>query len=61
MEIVSPRISVNGDSGTVRFIRRYELNTVDGQRAYSESNVTMTVRRVGQAWTITELQFVPIR
>ena len=61
VEIVSPQISVNGNSATVQFTRRYRLQTTDGQRLGSESRTTMTLQRVGQAWTITQIQFVPIR
>ena len=61
VEIVSPQISVSGDTGTVRFVRRYRLHTVDGQAPQSESRVTMSVRRTGQTWTIAEIQFVLIR
>jgi serine/threonine-protein kinase len=61
VDIVSPQISVNGSTGTVRFVRRYQLNTVDGQQLRSESRVTMNVQLVGETWTISQVQYVLIR
>jgi hypothetical protein len=58
VEIVSPQISVNGNTATAQFTRRYRLETTDGQRVGSESRTTMTLQRVGQTWTITQIQFV---
>ena len=61
VEIVSPQISVSGNQGTVRFVRRYQLDTVDGQLPRSESRVTMSVQLVGDTWTITQIQYDQIR
>ncbi|HVH58427.1 MAG TPA: protein kinase [Vicinamibacterales bacterium] len=58
VEIVSPQISVNGNTATAQFTRRYRLETTDGQRVGSESRTTMTLQRVGQTWTIIRIQFV---
>lgn len=61
VEIVSPQISVNGSTAAARFVRRYQLQTVDGQRLASQSRTTITLQRTGQNWTITQIRFDPIR
>jgi eukaryotic-like serine/threonine-protein kinase len=61
VEIIEPRISASGGSGTVTFRRRYELRTVDGQRLRSESQTTMDVRRTPAGWIIESVRFSPIR
>jgi tetratricopeptide (TPR) repeat protein len=61
VDIVSPQISVNGNTATAQFTRRYRLETTDGQRVGSESRTTMTLQRVGQTWTITQIQFVLLK
>jgi len=61
VEIVDPRISVSGASGTVSFLRRYELVTVEGQRLRTESRTTMDIRRNGGGWLIERIRFEPVR
>ena len=61
VEIVNPQITVKDDTATVRFLRRYDFHTVDGQRLTSQSNTTMTLQRAGSGWTITQIRYVPIR
>jgi serine/threonine-protein kinase len=61
VDIVSPQFSVNGNTATAQFTRRYRLETTDGQRVGSESRTTMTLQRVGQTWTITQIQFVLLK
>jgi hypothetical protein len=61
VEIVDPRVSVSGASGTVTFIRRYQLVTLEGQRLSTESRTTMDVRRAGTAWVIERIRFEPVR
>jgi serine/threonine protein kinase/tetratricopeptide (TPR) repeat protein len=61
VEIVDPRTSASGSTGTVSFIRRYELLTVEGQRLRSETRTTMEVRRSGNAWLIERIRFEPAR
>jgi serine/threonine-protein kinase len=61
IDIVSPQISVSGNTATARFVRRYRLQTTDGQRVSSESQTTMNLQKVGQAWTITQIQFVLLK
>ncbi len=55
--IESPRIVLSGAAGTVTFIRRYQLLTVDSQRLMTTSRTTMTVRRAENAWVIERLRF----
>jgi tetratricopeptide (TPR) repeat protein len=58
VEIVDPQITVNGTRATVTFIRRYQVHTVDGQQLRSpDSRTTMTLQRVGTAWTIDRITF----
>lgn len=61
VDVVSPQINVNGNTATVQFTRRYRLETTDGQRVGSESRTTMTLQRVGQNWTISQIQFVLLK
>jgi tetratricopeptide (TPR) repeat protein len=61
VEIVEPRMSLSADAGTVSFIRRYDVVTVEGQQLHSESQATMDVRRTGSSWVIERIRFIPIR
>jgi serine/threonine-protein kinase len=61
IDIASPQISVNGNTATAQFVRRYRMQTTDGQRVSSESRTTMSLQKVGQAWTITGIQFVLLK
>lgn len=61
VEVVSPQITVRDDTATVRFLRRYTFDSVEGQTYYSQSNTTMTLQRNGNAWAITQIQYVPVR
>ena len=44
VEIIEPRMSLSADTGTVNFIRRYDVVTVEGQPLHSESQAMMDVR-----------------
>ena len=61
VEILDPRITVSGTTGTVSFLRRYELLTVEGTRLRSESQTTMEARRSGPGWVIERIRFAPAR
>src|SRR6185436_7757654 len=61
VQIVEPRITTSGAAGTVSFIRRYELVTIEGQKLRSESRTTIDVRRSGAGWVIERIRFEPIR
>jgi len=56
LDILSPRIAASTDTGTVTFIRHYEV-VKEGQRLQSQSNATMEVRRSGTSWVIEHLRF----
>ena len=58
--IADQRISATNDSGTVTFVRHYEV-VIDGRTLPRESNVTMSVRRNGTTWIIERLTFEPRR
>ena len=60
-EVVSPQISLRGETATVTFTRRYRNVTVDGQDLRRDSSATMTVRRAGSVWVIDQLRFAPAR
>jgi serine/threonine-protein kinase len=61
VEILDPRTSLTGATGTVSFLRRYELVTVEGQRLRTETRTTMEVRRSGTTWVIERIRFEPAR
>jgi len=61
VDVVSPQITVHDDSATVRFLRRYTFDSVEGQTYQSQSNTTMTLQRNGTVWTITQIQYVPVK
>jgi eukaryotic-like serine/threonine-protein kinase len=61
VEIVDPHIFVSGGTGTVNFLRRYTLITVEGRQLRSQSRTTMDVRRSGSVWVIERIRFEPVR
>jgi hypothetical protein len=61
VDIDDPSISLAGSTGTVTFVRRYHLTTVDGQRLDRNSRTTMSVRRAGSDWVIDRVHFEAIR
>ena len=61
VEVDDPHISLSGSTGTVTFIRRYHLTTVDGQRLDRNSRTTLSVRRAGSEWVIDRVNFEAIR
>lgn len=55
--IVNTRvISATADTGTVTFVRHYEV-VAEGQNLQSQSNATMEVRRSGASWVIERIRF----
>jgi ketosteroid isomerase-like protein len=54
-------VNVSGNTGTVTFVRRYRLSTVDGQRLDTNSRTTMSVRRAGNEWVIDRVRFEALR
>ena len=61
VEIVNPQISISGNTATVSFIRRYQLQTVDRQRQRAETRTTMNLHRNGSTWIIDQIRFESVR
>jgi serine/threonine protein kinase len=61
VDIASPQITARGTTGTVTFVRRYRIDTVDGQRLSTDTRTTMTVHRAGSSWVIDQIRFEPVR
>lgn len=61
VDIDDPHITLSGGTGTVVFVRRYHLTTVDGQRLDRNSRTTMSVRRAGSDWVVDRVHFEAIR
>jgi serine/threonine protein kinase len=61
VEVVDPHISVTGDTATIKFIRKYDLVTVERTLLHSESHATMDLRRAGSSWVIDRIRFETIR
>ena len=61
VDILNPQITARGDTATVSFVRRYRLDTVDGQPLRTDTPTTMTVHRSGANWVIDQIRFEPSR
>jgi tetratricopeptide (TPR) repeat protein len=61
VEIIDLRITLSGATGTATFVRRYEVQTRDGQRPRSEAQTTMAVRKTPAGWIIESVRFSPTR
>ena len=57
VEILEPRISVNGATATALFLRHYELQTTDRQTRRADTPATMTLRRTDSGWVIEQIRF----
>jgi serine/threonine-protein kinase len=57
VDILDPRISVNGATATVLFLRHYELQTTDRQTRRADTPATMTLRRTDSGWVIDQIRF----
>jgi serine/threonine protein kinase len=57
VDIIDPRISVNGAAATVLFLRHYELQTTDRQTRRADTPATMTLRRADGGWIIDQIRF----
>jgi serine/threonine-protein kinase len=55
-------VTVSGTTATARFIRRYQILTVDGQRPpTTTTRTTLSARRTGNDWLIDHMSFEAIR
>jgi serine/threonine-protein kinase len=61
VDVDDTNVNVSGNTGTVTFVRRYRLSTVDGQRLDTNSRTTMSVRRAGNEWVIDRVRFEALR
>ena len=61
VDVDDTNVNVSGTNGTVTFMRRYRLSTVDGQRLDTNSRTTMSVRRAGNEWVIDRVRFEAMR
>ena len=61
VEVVNPQTTVRGNTATVSFLRRYQLQTVDRQRLRTETRTTMRLQRSGNTWIIDQMTFEPVR
>jgi len=50
-----PRITINDDVTTVTGVRKYSLETQDGQRLFSTTRTTITLRRRNGVWVIDQV------
>jgi eukaryotic-like serine/threonine-protein kinase len=57
VEILGPQISVRGNNATVTFVRRYQLDTVEGQQHSADTRTTLTAHRDGSGWVIDQIRF----
>jgi serine/threonine-protein kinase len=57
VEVLGPQISVRGNNATVTFVRRYQLDTVDGQQLRTDTRTTITAHRNGGGWVIDQIRF----
>jgi hypothetical protein len=57
VDILEPRISVNGATATALFLRHYELQTTDRQTRRADTPATMTLRRTDSGWVIEQIRF----
>jgi len=61
VEISNIDITGSGNTATARFLRRYQLSTVDNQRLLTNSRTTLSARRNGGDWVIERVQFEAIK
>jgi serine/threonine-protein kinase len=61
VSIEGPDITVSGATATIRFVRRYQLSTVDGQKLLTNSRTTVSARRAGNDWVIEQVRFEALR
>jgi hypothetical protein len=53
--LTDPQITINEDITTVTGVRRYGLETQDGQRLFTMTRTTITLRRDGGSWVIERI------
>ena len=56
-ELAESRIDVAGTTATVSGVRRYTVQTRDGQQLHRDTATTIRLRRAGSAWVIETIRF----
>src|SRR4030095_3086658 len=57
VQFVNPKIDVSGSTATITGVRRYGMQTRDGQRLRNEANTTLVLRQAGNGWHIESVRF----
>jgi ketosteroid isomerase-like protein len=56
VQFVSPKIDVSGSTATVTGVRRYGMQTRDGQRLHTETTTTLVLRQGANGWHIESVR-----
>ena len=56
VQFVSPKIDISGSTATITGIRRYGMQTRDGQQLRQETNTTLVLRQAGNGWHIESVR-----
>ena len=56
MQFVNPKIDVSGATATVTGVRRYGMQTRDGQQLQTETNTTLVLRQSANGWHIESVR-----
>ena len=57
VQFVNPKIVVSGSTATITGVRRYEMQTREGQQLRNEANTTLVLRQAGNGWQIESVRF----
>jgi hypothetical protein len=56
VQFVNPKIAVTGSTATVTGVRRYGMQTRDGQQLRTETTTTLILRQAGNGWHIESVR-----
>ena len=57
VQFVNPKIEVSGSTATITGIRRYGMQTRDGQQLRNEAHTTLVLRQAANGWHIESVRF----
>ena len=57
VQFVNPKIDVSGSTATITGVRRYGMQTRDGQQLRNEANTTLVLRQAGNGWHIESVRY----
>ncbi len=57
VDLADPHIEVAGSTATVNGVRRYTVQTRDGQQLHRDTATTIRLRRSGSGWVIESIRF----